>query len=133
MDARDEVLEPWYLDATSLENINSMNRFKLKPGQWTDDASMAACLSDSIIARGAYDGSDARTRFWNWWFRGYCNAFANDPSRHNSVGLGGNVKKSLEVMKPCVVPSPKYEAVTEDMVPARVMGIQPNGAISNFS
>jgi ADP-ribosyl-[dinitrogen reductase] hydrolase len=48
----------------------ALNCFKLKPGQWTDDATMGLCLADSLLVRRGYDGSDIRARFWNWWFRG---------------------------------------------------------------
>jgi len=89
------------------------NKFRVAPGQWTDDASMGFCLADSLLARGMYDGSDARIRFHNWWFRGYNNAFGND-SRIGSVGLGGNVAKSLRAMMPGDKPTPKYEAQTQD-------------------
>jgi len=40
-----------------------------------------------------------------WWFHGYCNAFRYDPDRRKgrgSVGLGGNVAKSLQEIERCV-------------------------------
>lgn len=89
------------------------NKFRVAPGQWTDDSAMGLCLADSLLARGCYDGSDARVRFHNWWFRGYNNAFGND-SRIGSVGLGSNVAKSLRAMTPGRKPSPKYEARNQD-------------------
>ena len=30
--------------------------FRLAPGQWTDDTSMALCLAESLLARGGFDG-----------------------------------------------------------------------------
>ena len=40
--------------------------FNLKPGQWTDDSSMALCLGDSLLAQGGWDPSDCMRRFVNW-------------------------------------------------------------------
>ena len=53
-----------------------------------------------IICR-SFDGSDMRTRFWCWWFRGYNNAFRKDDNRDSkkSIGLGGNTQKSLEPLE----------------------------------
>jgi ADP-ribosyl-[dinitrogen reductase] hydrolase len=45
--------------------------FGLKPGEWTDDASMALCLADSLIAsRGTLDAADLAQRFVRWWQNG---------------------------------------------------------------
>jgi len=71
------------------------SRFKLKPGQWTDDASMGLCVADSLLKCKGFDGIDMRRRFHLWWFGGYCNAFRKDGHR-GSVGLGGNISLSLE-------------------------------------
>jgi len=73
------------------------NANKLQRGQWTDDASMGLCVADSLLMKRSFDGSDMRTRFWCWWNRGYGNAFRKDKKRKNrrSVGLGGNIRKSL--------------------------------------
>jgi ADP-ribosyl-[dinitrogen reductase] hydrolase len=78
------------------------NRFRLKPGQWTDDTSMGLCLADSILISGSYDGARTRIWFWNWWNNGLNNGFRFDNERcrpgiaHSlSVGLGGNISKSL--------------------------------------
>ena len=45
--------------------------FGLKPGQWTDDTSMALCLGESLATRGEFDPRDQMTRYLNWWQRGY--------------------------------------------------------------
>lgn len=74
------------------------NRFRLKPGQWTDDTSMSLCLADSLLCKQGWDAYDCRWRFHCWWSYGYNNAFGNDDERpkHNSVGLGGNIGASLD-------------------------------------
>jgi ADP-ribosyl-[dinitrogen reductase] hydrolase len=77
---------------------DNYNRFGLKPGQWTDDTSMALCLADSLLTRGGFDGRDLRLRFLNWWYFGYCNPFGFDAERpvKHSVGLGGNIWESFQ-------------------------------------
>jgi len=76
------------------------NSFGLKPGQWTDDASMGLCIAESLIACRGFNAFDLRLRFQNWWEMGYCNAFGNDEGRGgSSVGLGGNISLSLSEFK----------------------------------
>jgi ADP-ribosyl-[dinitrogen reductase] hydrolase len=45
--------------------------FGLKPGQWTDDTSMALCLAESLLARSGFDARDQMGRYLNWWKWGY--------------------------------------------------------------
>ena len=45
--------------------------FRLQPGQWTDDTSMALCLADSLIACGGFDAADQMSRYVRWWREGY--------------------------------------------------------------
>ncbi len=73
------------------------NTFRLRPGQWTDDASMGLCLADSLLRRPQFDPQDLRLRFLNWWAFGYNNAFGWDEGRPSkgSVGLGGNISMSM--------------------------------------
>lgn len=45
--------------------------FGLKPGEWTDDTSMALCLAESLIAHaGALDPDDLMRRFGRWYREG---------------------------------------------------------------
>jgi len=75
-------------------------KFRLEPGQWTDDSSMGLCLADSLLVKkGQLDKFDLMNRFIAWWTGGYNNAFRNNhkyglPTRH-SVGLGGNISLSF--------------------------------------
>jgi ADP-ribosyl-[dinitrogen reductase] hydrolase len=41
--------------------------FHLKPGQWTDDTSMALALADSLIQHPELDARDLMDRFVRWW------------------------------------------------------------------
>ena len=44
--------------------------FQLRPGQWTDDTSMALCLADSLIACRGFDALDQMQRYVRWWRHG---------------------------------------------------------------
>ena len=45
--------------------------FRLKPGQWTDDTSMALCLAESLSHCGGFDPADQMQRYVRWWREGY--------------------------------------------------------------
>ena len=41
--------------------------FELKPGQWTDDTSMALCLAESLIESLGFDPVDQMERYVRWF------------------------------------------------------------------
>ena len=45
--------------------------FRLNPGEWTDDTSMALCLADSLITCGGFDPGDQMDRYLRWRDDGY--------------------------------------------------------------
>lgn len=45
--------------------------FGLKPGQWTDDTSMALCLAESLIEKGGFDAKNQMQRYVRWYREGY--------------------------------------------------------------
>ena len=45
--------------------------FRLEPGQWTDDTSMALCLATSLVESGGFDALDQMRRYVRWWKEGY--------------------------------------------------------------
>lgn len=98
-----DATDPGHAESSYSREANAyqrpFNKFRLQPGQWTDDASMGLCLADSLLSMSGFDGSDVRVRFWSWWFRGCNNAFRKDFDRHGSVGLGGNISRSLYSMQ----------------------------------
>ena len=58
----------------SFEPINDMvggGPFNLKPGQWTDDTSMALCLAESLIKSRGFDARDQMNRYVRWLRHGY--------------------------------------------------------------
>jgi ADP-ribosyl-[dinitrogen reductase] hydrolase len=50
--------------------------FKLDPGQWTDDTSMALCLAESLIECNGFDPIDQLSRYLRWKRDGH----------HSSIG-----------------------------------------------
>ena len=45
--------------------------FGLRPGEWTDDTSMALCLAESLIECRGFDAGDQMERYVKWWKEGY--------------------------------------------------------------
>jgi len=45
--------------------------FDLKPGQWTDDTSLALCLGESLNFIQGFDPYDQLSRYYNWLHYGY--------------------------------------------------------------
>jgi ADP-ribosyl-[dinitrogen reductase] hydrolase len=45
--------------------------FRLQPGKWTDDTSLALCLADSLLACGEFNSIDQLERYVRWFRSGY--------------------------------------------------------------
>lgn len=45
--------------------------YGLRPGEWTDDTSMALCMAYSLVAQGGFDARDQMERYWRWCRDGY--------------------------------------------------------------
>ena len=56
---------------TPLTDMIGGGPFNLKPGQWTDDTSMALCLADSLIEKQGFDPIDQLERYLKWYKEGY--------------------------------------------------------------
>ena len=63
--------------------------FRLQPGQWTDDTSMALCLAESLIARNGFDARDQMTLYTRWYLNGYLS------SNGRCFDIGNTVKAAL--------------------------------------
>ena len=63
--------------------------FGLKPGQWTDDTSMALCLAESLIIRRGFDPIDQLQRFVRWYRQGHLS------STGECFDIGGTVLDAL--------------------------------------
>ncbi|SCW70712.1 MULTISPECIES: ADP-ribosylglycohydrolase family protein [unclassified Pseudomonas] len=64
--------------------------FSLKPGQWTDDTSMALCLAESLLQKRGFDAADQMGRYLNWWHWGYLS------STGDCFDIGMTVRGALE-------------------------------------
>jgi ADP-ribosyl-[dinitrogen reductase] hydrolase len=64
--------------------------FGLKPGEWTDDTSMALCLASSLTDMNRFDAADQMTRYWKWVDEGYWS------SNGRCFDVGNTVYDALE-------------------------------------
>jgi ADP-ribosyl-[dinitrogen reductase] hydrolase len=72
-----------------IKDITGGGPFHLKPGQWTDDTSMALCLDDSLIERKGFDPVDQLERYLRWYREGYLS------STGDCFDIGGTVRSAL--------------------------------------
>ena len=63
--------------------------FRLEPGQWTDDTSMALCLATSLIEQEGFDANDQMERYVRWWREGYLS------STGRCFDIGNTVRDAL--------------------------------------
>jgi ADP-ribosylglycohydrolase len=56
--------------------------FDLKPGEWTDDTSMALCLAESLIEKRGFDPIDQLERYLRWRDEGCCSATGHADTEH---------------------------------------------------
>jgi ADP-ribosyl-[dinitrogen reductase] hydrolase len=63
--------------------------FGLKPGQWTDDTSMALCLAISLVECGGFDPQDQMQRYCRWEKEGYLS------STGRCFDIGNTVSQAL--------------------------------------
>ena len=52
-------------------DITGDGPFRLKPGQWTDDTSMALCLAESLVEKHGFDPVDQLERYVRWYRHGH--------------------------------------------------------------
>lgn len=67
--------------------------FGLRPGQWTDDTSMALCLATSLVESGRFDPHDQMVRYVRWVDDGYLS------STGACFDVGGTVDDALRRFK----------------------------------
>lgn len=63
--------------------------FNLKPGQWTDDTSMALCLAESLIECRGFNPQDQMERYVRWWQEGHLS------STGTCFDIGGTTSAAL--------------------------------------
>jgi ADP-ribosyl-[dinitrogen reductase] hydrolase len=67
--------------------------FNLKPGQWTDDTSMALCLAESLVEKNGFDPLDQMNRYLAWYETGYLS------STGVCFDIGNATRQALEKFK----------------------------------
>jgi ADP-ribosyl-[dinitrogen reductase] hydrolase len=80
----------------SFEPISDMlggGPFRLAPGEWTDDTSMALCLATSLVARGGFDARDQMARYCRWMEEGYLS------SNGRCFDIGNTVRAALHAYR----------------------------------
>ena len=75
---------------TPITDIVGGGPFRLRPGQWTDDTSMALCLAESLIACQGFDPIDQLERYVHWWRAGH------NSSTGVCFDIGGTVRAALD-------------------------------------
>src|SRR5512134_27094 len=78
---------------TPISDMIGGGPFHLKPGQWTDDTSMALCLATSLISKNGFDPADQMDRYWDWYQNGYLS------STGRCFDIGTTVRQALEIYK----------------------------------
>ena len=72
-----------------IDDMHGGGPFNLRPGEWTDDTSMALCLAESLIECREFDPVDQLARYLRWKREGH----------HSSNGtcfdVGGTVRAAL--------------------------------------
>jgi ADP-ribosyl-[dinitrogen reductase] hydrolase len=64
--------------------------FRLEPGQFTDDTSMALCLAASLVESGGFDPVDQMERYCRWQWHGYLS------SNGRCFDIGTTVARALD-------------------------------------
>lgn len=67
--------------------------FGLKPGEWTDDTSMALCLAESLVECRGFDAKDQCERYIMWLDDGYMS------SNGRCFDVGGQTSAALQAYK----------------------------------
>ena len=73
-----------------IDDMEGGGPFRLQPGDWTDDTSMALCLAESLIECGDFDPVDQLTRYVRWMREGYLS------SNGVCFDIGGTVHAALD-------------------------------------
>jgi len=63
--------------------------FHLKPGEWTDDTSMALCLAESLIDCKGFDPADQMRKYVRWYREGHLS------STGRCFDIGSTVREAL--------------------------------------
>jgi ADP-ribosyl-[dinitrogen reductase] hydrolase len=79
-------------------------QFHLKPGQWTDDTSMALCLAESLVEKRGFDAKDQMDRYCLWYEQAHLS------STGRCFDIGNTVRNALETYRRTGNPFPGSES-----------------------
>ena len=72
-----------------IKDFQGGGMFKLNPGEFTDDTSLALCLSESLIRCKGFDAKDQMDTYWKWLSEGHLSV------RDKAVGIGKTTMRSI--------------------------------------
>jgi ADP-ribosyl-[dinitrogen reductase] hydrolase len=93
---------------TPIKDIVGGGPFHLKPGQWTDDTSMALCLAESLITKAGFDPIDQLERYLKWFKEGYLSS--NGLCFDIGTTTLSSLMKFKETQEPFCGPTDEYTA-----------------------
>jgi ADP-ribosyl-[dinitrogen reductase] hydrolase len=102
---------------TPLHDMVGGGPFGLKPGEWTDDTSMALCLAESLLDTGRFDAADQMRRYLSWWRTGRLS------SHGRCFDIGNTVRLALE----------RFEATGSAYAPQDDSGNAGNGSLMRLA
>src|SRR5690606_13960350 len=73
-----------------VEDMVGGGPFGLRPGQWTDDTSLALCLAESLLRRDGHDPVDQLRTYVRWYREGHLSATGR------CFDIGGTTRAALE-------------------------------------
>ena len=73
-----------------LDDMVGGGPYRLQPGQWTDDTSMALCLAESLVTYEGFNASHQMDLYVRWWREGYLS------STGCCFDIGNTVKDALQ-------------------------------------
>ncbi len=93
---------------TPIDDIVGGGPFRLEPGQWSDDTSMALCLAESLIEKSGFDPHDQCQRYVAWMQDGHLS------SNGRCFDIGNTVSRALRDFQrtgdPASGPDGEYDA-----------------------
>jgi ADP-ribosyl-[dinitrogen reductase] hydrolase len=93
---------------TPIKDIVGGGPFHLKPGEWTDDTSMALCLAESLITKKGFDPVDQMERYLKWFKDGYLSS--NGICFDIGTTTLSSLMKFKETQEPYCGPTDEYTA-----------------------
>lgn len=91
--------------------------FSLRPGEWTDDTSMALCLAESLVENRSFDADDQIQRYVRWYRHGHFSV------KGHCFDIGNATRASLQ----------RYEATGEPYSGSTDPGSAGNGSIMRLA